>query len=76
MAWNFGGRGPPAGLVDEVVDNADARAEELAAELAELPPLAVKALKEAPYTVLDSPTQTSYLTERALFGLLRYTKDF
>jgi 2-oxoglutaroyl-CoA hydrolase len=64
------------GLVDEVVDDADARAEELALELAELPPLAVKALKEAVYAAVDSPLRSGYLVERAFFGLLRYSQDF
>ena len=48
----------------------------LASELAELPPLAVKALKEAVYAAVDSPLRSGYLVERAFFGLLRYSQDF
>ncbi len=66
------------GIVDEVVGpgEIERRVEELASELAELPPLAVRALKVAVRAVLDSPTDVGYLVERALFGVLRYSDDF
>jgi Enoyl-CoA hydratase/carnithine racemase len=64
------------GLVDEVAEDPDARADALAEELAKLPPLAVKAIKDAVYAALDSPLYAGYLIERALFGLLRHSQDF
>ncbi|AET32579.1 enoyl-CoA hydratase/isomerase family protein [Pyrobaculum ferrireducens] len=66
------------GLVDEVVAPGDLerRGEELAKELAELPPLAVRALKASVRAALESSVEVGYLVERSLFGLLRYSNDF
>jgi enoyl-CoA hydratase/carnithine racemase len=65
------------GLVTEVVAEGKAleRALELAARLAELPPLAVAVIKEAVEAAAGSSRETSLLIERLAYGLLAQTKD-
>jgi len=51
------------GLVREVVDDAPARAEELAQEIASLPPMSVANAKTALYLGSDTNLQSAYETE-------------
>lgn len=66
------------GLVHEVVaeEQLDKRVEEVAAQLASLPPLALRAVKRLARLAADSPEASGLELERLAFGLLRYSEDF
>ena len=65
------------GLVDRVVPSADVlpAAQQLAAELADKPPLAVRAILEAVNRGLDMPLADAQAYEATLFGLVAGTDD-
>ncbi|MBP1450130.1 MAG: enoyl-CoA hydratase/isomerase family protein, partial [Thermoproteus sp.] len=66
------------GLVHEVVaeEQLDKRVEEIAAQLASLSPLALRAVKRLARLAADSPEASGLELERLAFGLLRYSEDF
>lgn len=66
------------GLVDEVVPRARLRERvlEIARELKELPPFALKEAKKLVALIADSPREVGFDLERKTFGVLRYSKDF
>jgi enoyl-CoA hydratase/carnithine racemase len=64
------------GLVTEVAkDAASARALELAAQLAELPPLAVSVVKQAADLLADSSREAGILVERLAYAALAQTEE-
>ncbi|KRF22382.1 enoyl-CoA hydratase [Phycicoccus sp. Soil802] len=65
------------GLVSEVVPDGDAvqRAQELASAIAELPPLAIRAILEVVDAGADVPLETALLLERKAFQLLFDSED-
>lgn len=65
------------GLASEVVpdDRTIARAQELAAEIAALPPIAVAQIKEVILAGADLPLDSALMLERKAFQLLFDSKD-
>jgi enoyl-CoA hydratase/carnithine racemase len=66
------------GIIHEVVDpeKLDERVYEIARELNNLSPLALKALKKVIHEIVDAPLNVGYDIERKTFGLLKYSNDF
>lgn len=66
------------GLVDEVVppERLRERVLEIARELRELPPLALKEAKKLISMIADAPREVGFDLERKTFGVLRYSRDF
>ncbi|MEM0463181.1 MAG: enoyl-CoA hydratase/isomerase family protein [Pyrobaculum sp.] len=66
------------GLVDEVVPRESLRSRvlEVARELKELPPFALKEAKKLIALVADAPREVGFDLERKTFGVLRYSRDF
>jgi len=66
------------GLVDEVVppEGLRGRVLEIARELRELPPLALKEAKKLVSMIADAPREVGFDLERKTFGVLRYSRDF
>ncbi|MBP1357091.1 MAG: enoyl-CoA hydratase/isomerase family protein [Sulfolobus sp.] len=66
------------GIVHEIVDaeKLDERVYEVAKDLANLSPLAIKALKKIIHEIADSPMYAGFDIERKTFGILRYSEDF
>jgi enoyl-CoA hydratase/carnithine racemase len=65
------------GLVSEVVDNEQTieRATAIAAEIAALPPIAVRQIKEVMLAGADLPLESALMLERKAFQLLFDTQD-
>jgi enoyl-CoA hydratase/carnithine racemase len=65
------------GLVSEVVDDAQTidRATEIAVDIARMPPMAVRQIKEVMLAGADLPLESALMLERKAFQLLFDTKD-
>lgn len=66
------------GLVDEVVSRQQLRSRvlEVARELRQLPPLAIREMKKLIALIADTPREAGFDLERKTFGVLRYSRDF
>jgi enoyl-CoA hydratase/carnithine racemase len=65
------------GLVSEVVDDAQTidRATDIAVDIARMPPMAVRQIKEVMLAGADLPLESALMLERKAFQLLFDTKD-